>query len=293
MVAETAVETDLRTLVLTAFPAETDAILARTTLDENPVVVVNGRHCYLGNLGGRSVILAMTGIGMVNATDTTETTLAHFTSESGMRVNAVVFAGVAGGSGRTRIGDVAIPARWTSDNGTTWNAVDPEMLAAADDLAVALNSAEPVDLEREPRLHVGGDGASGDNNNGMAFPTIPFGGKVFGPQPRTAPDFSRRFAGNFFEAIGPFLRRGVVSNITGFLPSSSPPVDAVDQETAAAKQVADAYGVPFLGIRGMSDGPGDPLNLPGYPFSFFVYRQLAAGNAAMVTEAFLQNWKDA
>ena len=54
--------------------------------------------------------------------------------------------------------------------------------------------------------------------------------------------------------------------------------------------MADAHGVPFLGIRGMSDGPGDPLNLPGYPFTFVVYKQIAADNAAIVTEAFLQNW---
>ena len=65
-------------------------------------------------------------------------------------------------------------------------------------------------------------------------------------------------------------------------------MDAVDQETAAAQQVADAHGIPFLGIRGMSDGPGDPLNLPGYPFTFFVYKQIAADNAAIVTEAFLR-----
>ena len=154
---------------------------------------------------------------------------------------------------------------------------------------VELESAGRVDLKRKPRLHVGGDGSSGDNNNGAAFPTIPFGGAVFGPQPRTAPDFSRPFVGNFFKAIGPFLVRGVISNITGFVKAASPPVDAVDQETAAAQQVADAYGVPFLGIRGMSDGPGDPLNLPGFPFSFFVYRRLASDNAAIATEAFLQN----
>ena len=144
MVAETAVETDQRTLVLTAFPAEADAILARTTLDGSPVVVVDGRHYYLGILGGKKVIVAMTGIGMVNAADTIEAALAHFTPQSGMLVRAVVFAGVAGGSGRTRIGDVAIPARWTADNGTTWHAVDPEMLAAADDLAVELESAWAV-----------------------------------------------------------------------------------------------------------------------------------------------------
>ena len=293
MDAETVVETDQRTLVLTAFPAEADAILARTTLDASPVVVVGGRHYYLGRLGGKKVIVAMTGIGMVNATDTTEAALGHFTPQSEMVVRAVVFAGVAGGSGRTRIGDVAIPARWTADNGTTWHGVDPEMLAAAGDLAVELESAGRVDLKREPRLHVGGDGSSGDNNNGAAFPTIPFGGAVFGPQPCTAPDFSRPFVGNFFTAIGPFLVRGLISNITGFVTAASPPLDAVDQETAAAQRVADARGVPFVGIRGMSDGPGDPLNLPGFPFSFFVYKRLASRNAAIVTKAFLQHWDGA
>ncbi len=307
MVADAAVEPEKRTLVLTAFPAEADAILARTTLDENPVVVVDGRHYYLGTLGGKKVIVAMTGIGMENAADTTETALTHFTPESGVSIDAVVFAGVAGGSGRTQIGDVAVPAQWTSDDGATWHQVDPEMLAAAEEVMVDLQStdtiADPscricgplsrlrlVNLDREPQLYVGGDGSSDDNNNGAAFPSIPLGGAIFGPQPLAAPDFSPLFTGNFFRAAGPFLIRGVVSNITGFLTATAPPVDAVDQETAAAQQVADAHGVPFLGIRGMSDGPGDPLNLPGYPFTFFVYKQLAADNAAIVTEAFLQSW---
>ncbi|MFY9918446.1 MAG: 5'-methylthioadenosine/S-adenosylhomocysteine nucleosidase [Mycobacterium sp.] len=307
MVADAAVEPEKRTLVLTAFPAEADAILARTTLDENPVVVVDGRHYYLGTLGGKKIIVAMTGIGMENAADTPETALTHFTPESGVSIDAVVFAGVAGGSGRTQIGDVAVPAQWTSDDGATWHQVDPEMLAAADEVMVDLQStdtiADPscricgplsrlrlVNLDREPQLYVGGDGSSDDNNNGAAFPSIPLGGAIFGPQPLAAPDFSPLFTGNFFRAAGPFLIRGVVSNITGFLTATAPPVDAVDQETAAAQQVADAHGVPFLGIRGMSDGPGDPLNLPGYPFTFFVYKQLAADNAAIVTEAFLQSW---
>jgi hypothetical protein len=64
--------TEERTLILSAFPAETDAILARTTLDPNPTVVVDGHHFYLGTLGGKKVIVAMTGIGMVNAAQTTE-----------------------------------------------------------------------------------------------------------------------------------------------------------------------------------------------------------------------------
>jgi hypothetical protein len=180
------------------------------------------------------------------------------------------------------------------------------MLAAANGLSVDLEHTAPlgdpfcacnplarlplIDLRREPQLFVGGDGSSDDNNNGTAFPAIPFGGDIFGPQPCTAPDRSILFTGNFFQAVVPFLANGLISNLTGLLAPSAPPVDAVDQETAAAQQVAEAHGIPFLGIRGMSDGSGDPLRLPGYPFTFVVYRQLAADNAAIVTQAFLQAW---
>ncbi|MDT5004467.1 MAG: hypothetical protein QOJ24_1643 [Mycobacterium sp.] len=300
MVADTAVEPEQRTLVLTAFPAEADAILARTTLDENPVVVVHRRHYYLGTLGGKKVVLAMTGIGMKNAADTTEEALTHFCPGASVAVNAVVFAGVAGGHGRTQIGDVAVPARWTADHRTSWHAVDREMLDVAGQLAVKLERTcrvrgpflrpRIVNLNREPRLHVGGDGSSGDHNNGVAFPAIPLGGTVFGPQPLAAPDFSHLFTGNFFQAAGTFMARGVASNLTGVRRPANPPVDAVDQETAAAQGVADGHGVPFLGVRGMSDGPGDPLNLPGYPITFFVYKRIAAHNAAIVTREFLRNW---
>ena len=301
------VEPQQRTLVLTALPVEADDILARTTLAPDPTVVVDGRHFYLGTLGGKPVIVGMTGIGEVNAAQTTEIALDYFTPASGISIDAVVFDGVAGGSGRTEIGDVAVPARWTSDNGATWHAVDPSMLAAASTVTVGLDStgsiADPacglcgplaslplLNLGRQPQLFVGGDGATSDNNNGVAFPEIPFGGGIFGPEPLAAPDFSPLFFGNFFQAIGPFLAQGLLSNITGFFATPNLPVDAVDQETAAAQQVADAHGIPFLGIRGMSDGPGDPLPLPGYPFTFLVFKQLAADNAAIVTEAFLKNW---
>jgi len=194
--AQTTSET--RTLILSAFPAEADAILARTTLDPNPTVVVDGHRFYLGTLGGEEVIVGMTGIGMVDATETTEAALDYFTPESGVSIGAVVFSGVAGGSGRTEIGDVAVPAQWTSDGGETWHAVDADMLAAASTLDVDLLSTDSigdpacscglfsrvrVDLEREPQLFVGGDGSSADNNNGTAFPTIPLGGAIFGTQP--------------------------------------------------------------------------------------------------------------
>jgi nucleoside phosphorylase len=280
-----------RTLVLSAFPAEADAVLSHATLDANPVVVADRRHFYLGSLSGKKVIVAMTGIGLVNAADTTETAFARFTGASSIAIGAVVFSGVAGGAGRTSIADVAVPARWTPDNGTTFHPVDPGMLATAEKLSVALENAlgNRIVLRHQPQVFVGGDGSSSDNNNGVAFPCIPNGGGVFGCQPRSAPDRSLLYTGNFFQAAGPWLRNALISNLN-IASTSNPAFDATDMETAAAQAVADAHGIPFLGIRGISDGPGGSLHLPGFPFQFFCYKQLAADNAARVTSAFLQSW---
>jgi nucleoside phosphorylase len=275
-----------RTLVLSAFPAEADAVLSHTMLDSNPVVVADRRHFYLGSISGKKVIVAMTGIGLVNATGTTETAFARFTDAASIAIGAVVFSGVGGGAGRTSIADVAVPARWTLDNGTTFHPVDPGMLATAEKLSVALKN---VNLLRQPQVFVGGDGCSSDNNNGVAFPCIPNGGGVFGCQPCSAPDRSLLYTGNFFQAAGPWLKNALISNLR-IVSTSNPAFDATDMETAATQAVADAHGAPFLGIRGISDGPGDPLHLPGFPFQFFYYKQIAADNAARVTAAFLQSW---
>jgi nucleoside phosphorylase len=285
-----------RTLVLSAFPAEADAVLSHTTLERHPVVVADRRHFYLGSIGGKKVIVAMTGIGLVNATETTETAFARFARASSISIGAVIFSGVAGGGGGAGIGDVAIPARWTLDSGT-FRPVDPGMLAAAQTLGVALESVnylgnrriKLIDLKRRPQLFVGGDGSSFDNNNGRASPCIPNGGAVFGCQPRSAPDRSLLYTGNFFRAAGPWLKNALISNLN-IVSTSDPAFDATDNETAAAQAVADAHGVAFLGIRGISDGAGDPLHLPGFPFQFFFYKRIAADNAARVMAAFLQGW---
>jgi nucleoside phosphorylase len=279
----------VHTLVLSAFPAEADAVLSHTTLDRDPVVVADRRHFYLGSISGKKVIVAMTGIGLVNATETTEAALARFARESSISVGAVVFSGVAGGGARVSIGDVAVPARWTPDSGTTFHPVDAGMLAATQTLSPALKSVKYLGKKRQPQVFVGGDGSSYDNHNGQAFPCIPNGGDVFGCQPRRAPDRSLLYTGNFFQATGPWLRSALISNLN-IASKSDPAFDASDNETAAAQAVADAHGVPFLAVRGISDGAGDPLHLPGFPFTFFVYKKIAANNAARVTAAFLQSW---
>lgn len=294
-----------RTLVLSAFPAESDAVLAHTLLEPNPVGVYDRQYYYRGSIAGKKVLVAMTRIGLVNATTVTEAALSRFTCASGISIGAVIFSGVAGGAGRTSVGDVAIPAQWTLDNGATYQPVDPGMLAVAQTLTVQLsnvnNLGNPMclcrhvptvklnELPRQPQLFVGGNGYSHDANNGQAFPCVPNAGDVFGCQPCSPPGRSLLYTGNFFQAIGPWLAKGLLSNLN-IQTADNPAFDAVDQETAASLAVATAHGVPFLGVRGMSDGPGDPLGLPGFPFQFFFYKQIAAENAARVVEAFMTSW---
>lgn len=278
--------TEQRTLVLTAFPIEADAVLSHTVFDPDPVVAADHRRFYLGAIGGKKVIVAMTGIGLVNATDAAETAFAYFSSS----VGAVVFSGVAGGAGRTGIADVAVPARWTLDGGVTFRPVDASMLATAETVSVTLKNARA--MRHQPQLVVGGDGCSYDNNNGQAFPCIPHGGGVFGCQPRTAPDRSFFYTGNFLQAVWPWLRHGLISNAK-IVSAADPAFDATDSESAAVQAVGEAHGVPFLAVRGISDGPGDPLHLPGFPFQFFVYHRVAAVNAARVTADFLNRWPGA
>lgn len=279
-----------RTLVLSAFPGEADAVLSHTTLDPDPVVVAGRRRFYLGSISGKKVIVAMTGIGLRNSTDATEAAFDRFATGSAITIGAVVFSGVAGGGGRTSIADVAVPARWTLDGGTTFHSVDPGMLATAEKLSVALeNVAGRITLRYRPQVFAGGDGCSWDNNNGVAFPCIPHGGSVFGCQPRSAPSRSFLYSGNFFRATGPWLRSALISNLN-IVSTADPAFDATDMETAAAQAVVDTHAVPFIGIRGITDGPGDPLHLPGFPFQFFCYKRIAAKNAARVTAAFLQSW---
>lgn len=296
-----------RTLVVSAYPSEADAILTHVKLDERSSIVLKDHHYYLGSIEGRPVVTTMTGIGFVNAMQTTKTAIEGFTCHAnGSTINAVVFSGVAGGAGRTQVADVAAPSRWTVNDGKSWTSVDPRMLAVARKIKPTFTSVNTagdplctcqdpdlvplIDLKRTPKLYVGGDGSSADtNSHSEAQLCLPGGGDVFGCEPCHAPD----------RAVDPvatvttfpaFFSNLIRSNASGTTSASGRTYDAVDQETGAVQQVAKAKKVPFLAFRGMSDGPGDPLGLPGFPFQFFFYKQIAAENAASATAAFLKAW---
>src|SRR4051794_23842269 len=281
-------------------PLELNPLVAKATLDPARTVRIEDRTFYVGTLAGTDVVLAMSGIGLVNAEQTARLAFQHFACG----LEAAMFSGVAGS--RQNIGDVAIPGRWTRDGGKTWTGADPEMVKIArrlDGVPLArdvpvgdaaclcpgVDAPTPLRLDQTPKLVVGGDGASSDTYGEKALPCVPGGGDIEGCAPCLLPSGSRQDAAAF-AAHAPSLADPAF--VQGFLqpPSPASAHDSDDQETAAVAQVARAQGTPFLGVRAVSDGAGDPLHLPGFPSQFFVYRQLAGNNAAAVTIAFLRRW---
>lgn len=299
-----------RILVLSAYPGEVDLLL-RSMPGPDIVHAAEGRTFFLGHLGQNDVAVGLSGIGLVNAKRTTEIALDTFSCGAVKHITGIVFSGVAGGE---NIGDVTVPTAWTDDGTVTMFDVDPLMYAVAQSVAdeVDLERAVPtgdalcvgappravttVSVSIEPEIRFGGFGASADGFGGRAFPCIPGGGDVFGcapchvPGPESVPDAER-----FAESVIPFLDPAFFFEYFQ-MPGAPADAAAVDMETGAVARVAEAKAVPFIAFRGASDGDGDAdgdgdvLMLPGFPFEFFFYRQLAADNAARMTLAFLGAW---
>ena len=290
-----------RALVLAAMPLELEPLLAEATVERT--TTVQGRTFYEGRLAGRDVVLAMTGIGMENAEATTrlayDTAVCPFTS--------TLFSGVAGSI--HRIGDVAVPVSWRDEAAGAWYDADRRMLRAANAVAEAgielgdtvpvgdaaclcppgpyEDPGTPVTMPHDTTLHVGGQGTSADMFGGKTVPCLPGGGDVAGCSPCLA-DSTPEQAAAFAEHAPNLLDPAFFEALLRPPPETTDTFTAQDMETAATAAVAAERKVPFLGIRAVSDGEGDPLHLPGVPWQFFTYRNLAGDNAAAVTIAVLQ-----
>jgi nucleoside phosphorylase len=294
-----------RVLVLSAYPGEIGKNLKATQVRQT--VMLENHAYYVGRLQGVDVVLALTGIGLVNAEKSTKAAFAHFRCGSSSAISGVVFSGVAGGP---FIGDVVVPQRWTIDNGKTWMPVDASMYAVAKQIkqrgAAKLsqdamagdpacagtdpNLVREVHVDHVPQLRIGGRGKSTDPFGGRQFTCVPCGGDVFGCEP-CAVQKQLLASGMRFASTAPaFADPGFVLGYFAAPTPSSTTYDSEDMETAAVFRVAARNRVPYIAFRAVSDGKGDPLNLPGFPYQFFVYKQLAADNAAAATQAFLAAW---
>jgi nucleoside phosphorylase len=299
-----------RTLVLSAMPVELSPLLTKEKV--NKTVIIDDHAFYKGRLSGRRVILALTGIGPVNAHHVTKEAVQHFRCANGRRViRAIVFSGVSGGD---FIGNVLVPTRWTKNAGKRFYGVSHGMVravrrlkhhhrvplmqktGAGDPLCACVtdpDAVKSVSVTHKPRIEIGGKGQTTDPFSGEALPCVPGGGDVFGcdPCPR-----SKRLAQESGKSAKGLAKFAKPSFLTGYFAASGSETKAYvaeDEETAAVDAVAHHRHIPFLGFRAVSDGGGDPLGLPGFPFQFFYYRQISADNAALTTMAFLKAWRGA
>ena len=306
---------DETVLVLSAYPAEQAQLLAR--LEPQPPEVFatfNGRRFFAGTIAGKSVVMGLTGIGMLNAHRTTEAALAHFTAE-GIPLRAIVFSGVAGTQTEDpdiHIGHVTIPRTWSgvAPDGTAIDpiAVDSNMLTIASGLVasgeVTLAQCVPVpdtaclgpnDLPPTPlcmatpsQVHVVEDGYSSDPYGNRAPPCLSHAGDLLGCEACGAPPNTEPGIAKFVEEGSEFLDPQFFQDLFEYFGGANEYTpDVVDMETAAVARLAKNTSIPFIAFRGSSDGSGDPLSLPGFPFQFFVYQQLAADNTAATVIEFL------
>jgi adenosylhomocysteine nucleosidase len=261
-------------VVLGAMPSELAPLVEAAEIEQS--VEVDGRPYYVGRLDGVRVVLGITLIGMVNAETHAESLLGAFDAA------AVLMSGVAGS--HHRIADVVIPTGWVErDKKRVWR-TNRALVALARRAAAGLAPLEqctpvpPSDpgaplvcMPHEPAVVFEDRGESGDDFGGAAFACVPGGGDIFGCElPVSSP-------------AGALVDRGYAAGAAAEAAADYP--DAIDMESAAVGRVAVKRRVPFLVMRAVSDGAGDPLGDRGFPAQFFDYYRLAARNAAAVTRA--------
>lgn len=271
-----------RLVVMSAFDAELAELRSQARITHT--YVINGRTYYAGQLAGKDVVLALSGVSMVNAAMTAQTILDHF------EVSAIVFSGIAGGvNPGLNIGDVVVPAQW----------------GEYQEQVFARETADGWET---------GQFRSDFGNYDMMFPqnvsVTRSGGKPDGeeqlfwfPVSSDMVDVVRKLTGQVKLTkctTGKVCLNNEPRVVTGGNGVSGPTfvdnaayrewvwqvfrADALDMESAAVAHVAYVNNVPFIAFRSLSDlaGGGPGAN------EISTFFQLAADNSANVVILFLE-----
>lgn len=276
-----AAEPETRIAVISAF--EPEWIALQKAMTGTTEQVINGNRFLLGTLGGKKVVLFLSGVSMTNAAMTTQLALDRFP------IKSIVFSGVAGGiDPKLDVGDVVVADTWA------------EYLESAFARKTADGFVPP---HRD-------DGAANLASYGMMFP------RTVGVVRAGNPRYERRV---WFDADPAMLAAAKAMPpvalkrcsdslclkaqprvIVGGHGVSGPvfmdnaeyrqylfktfDAQVLDMETAAVAHVAYSNAVPFIAFRSLSDlaggDPGENQARAFYP--------LASENSALVVTAFLK-----
>ena len=215
--------------VLGALESETQPVAA--ALESREPVPVRGVSCVAGPLGGRRVVVAVTGVGKVNAAMATALVIDRFSPA------AVLFSGVAGAlDPQLQPGDVVVGEKLVQHDLVNHDEGGPVLRSVRNPLDGVAN---PIVFESSSTLlalaRVAASRAELERalaDEGARPPRVLFGTIATGDS----------FVGSLRKKAE--LREQLAA-------------DAVEMEGAAVAQVCHQRGVPFLVVRGLSDRAGN------------------------------------
>jgi adenosylhomocysteine nucleosidase len=250
-----------RTLVLVAFPPEWSALAPHVEDAEERQVL--GRTVLAGTLSGARVLLAETGVSMVNAAMTTQALIDRFP------IARIIVSGVAGGlDPALPVGSVLAPAAWGQ-----FLEVGMGRAGAAGYTLPSLpgeTDLPPFGMMIPRDVLVGGE----------ARRTLPVDADLLRVAQRAAADPTLDLrVGGVGVSGSAFVDHADYRRYLHATFGAS----VVDMESAAVVQVANANGVPCIVFRALSDLAGGEVEANALPTSLGA----ACASAARVVLAYL------
>jgi adenosylhomocysteine nucleosidase len=266
-----------RTAVMTAFAPEKAAMMA--LLKDQKTYHLPGRDIVAGTLDGHAVLLAESGVSMVNAAMTAQSLLDHF------KIERIVFSGIAGGIDPSlHVGDVVVPEEWAEPLESIFLRETPEGPKApgwmAQELlllpAYGVIASKKIDTNHEFHQSFKADPA-----------LLDIARKVAAGLTLRACSSDKKC----LEQAPQILVGGIGVSTMSFVDNAkfrdwlytAWKARATDMESAAVGQVATINGVPFIVFRSLSDLAGGEAEAN----KMDVFMTLAAENSAAVVKAFV------
>ena len=266
-----------RTAVVTAFAPEKAAMMA--LLKDKKTYRLHGAEIVTGTLEGRPVLLAESGISMVNAAMTAQSLIDRF------KIERIVFSGIAGGIDPTlHVGDVVVPEEWGQPMESVMMRETPQGPKAPEWMGEELTGLAPFGVMEPKKIDLGGVYHQSFKADPALLETAR---KVAASLSLKACSSDRRC----LDQPPKVLVGGMGVSTQSFIDNAKLRdwlnetwhARATDMESAAVAQVAFINGVPFIAFRSLSDLAGGEAD--GNRMDLFM--TLASENAASVVKAFV------
>ena len=267
-----------RTAVMTAFAPEKAAMMA--LLKDRKTYRMLGSEIVVGTLRGRPVLLAESGVSMVNAAMTAQSLIDRF------KIERIVFSGIAGGVDPSlHVGDVVVPEEWAEPLENVVLRETPDGLKAPDWMAdEVIASVPPFGVLASKKIDTG-------TERHRSFKTDP---ALLAVARKVAAGLKLKACASDRHCLDTppgILVGGVGVSTMSFVDNAkfrdwlftAWKARATDMESAAVAQVAYVNHIPFIAFRSLSDLAGGEADANRMD----LFMTLAAENAAAVVKAFV------